>query len=144
MVKKIIEVHDGDIEVEFPEGAVADTVNVTYTAFFLPLHPPTGTFAFAGNSFVLEVTDASSGEEVTTFAEPLIVTIDYTDGDLNGQDENTLELMYWNGSAWVSDGITIVERDTINNRLVIQIEHLTEFALFAQYRLYLPLILRDG
>jgi uncharacterized repeat protein (TIGR01451 family) len=82
---------------------------------------------------VLEVADVSSGEEITTFVKPLTVTIEYTDGDLNGQDEDTLELMYWNGDAWVTDGITIVERDTVDNRLVGAIEHLTEFALFGQY-----------
>jgi len=135
---------DGDIEVEFPPDAVTETMVVTYTAVYSPSAPPTGTFAFAGNAFVLEAAYVSSGQEVTTFGQPVTITINYTDGDLNGQDENTLELMYWNGSAWVSDGITIVEHDTTNNRLVIQIEHLTEFALFAQYRLYLPLILRDG
>ena len=135
---------DGDIEVEFPPDAVTDTVIVTYTSFYLPPHPPTGTFAFAGNGFVLEAAYVSSGQEVTTFGQPVTITINYTDGDLNGQDENTLELMYWNGSAWVSDGITIVEHDTTNNRLVIQIEHLTEFALFGQYRIHLPVILRNA
>ena len=135
---------DGDIEAEFPPDAVTDTVIVTYTSFYLPPHPPTGTFAFAGNGFVLEVTDVSSGEEITMFAEPLTLTIDYTDGDLGGVDENTLELRYWDGSAWVTDGITIVERDMANNRLVVQIEHLTEFALFGQYRIHLPVILRNA
>jgi len=124
---------DGDIEVKFPEDAVSDTVIVTYTTFFLPPHPPSGTFAFAGNGFILEVADVSSGEEITTFFKPLTVTIEYTDGDLNGQDEDTLELMYWNGDAWVTDGITIVEQDTVDNRLVALIEHLTAFGLFGQY-----------
>lgn len=135
---------DTDTVVEFPEGAVTDTVVVTYTSFFLPPNPPTGTFAFAGTGFVLEVTDLSTGEEITTFVEPLTVTINYTEGDVELMDENELEFLYWNGSAWVDDGITIVERDTVNNRLVARIEHLTEFALFGhQYRSYLPLILRS-
>jgi oligopeptide transport system substrate-binding protein len=133
---------DGDIEVTFPDGAVTGTALVTYTSFYLPPYPPPGTLAFAGNGFVLDVTDLTSGQPITTFAKPLTVTIKYTDGDLNGQDEETLEFLYWNGSAWVDDGITIVERDTLNNRLVVQIEHLTEFALFGRYRLFLPLILR--
>lgn len=135
---------DRDTTVEFPEGAVMDTVLVTYTSFFLPPYPPAGTFAFAGTGFVLEVTDLSSGEEITTFVEPLTVTINYTEGDVEMMDEGGLELLYWNGSAWVDDGVTIVERDTTNNQLVARIEHLTEFALFGhQYRAYLPLILRS-
>jgi len=134
---------DGDVEVEFPEDAVSDTVIVTYTAFYEPPHPPTGTFSFAGNAFILEVTEIGSGDEITTFVEPLTITIDYTDGDLNGQDENALELMYWNGSEWSTDGIAIVEHDKVNNRLVITIDHVTEFALFSKYGVYLPLVLRD-
>jgi len=134
---------DRDTVVEFPEGAVTDTVVVTYTSFFLPPNPPTGTFAFAGTGFVLEVTDLSTGEEITTFVEPLTVTINYTESEVDLMDENELEFLYWNGSAWVNDGITIVERDTVNNRLVARIEHLTEFALFGQYRSYLPLIMRS-
>jgi oligopeptide transport system substrate-binding protein len=134
---------DGDTAVDFPDEAVSDTINVTYTQFYLPPHPPTSTFGFAGNGFKLEAVDVSSGEEITTFAEPLTVVINYTDGDLNGQDEDTLELTYWDGSAWSTEGITIVDRDTVNNRFVAEIEHLTDFALFGKYRIYLPLTLRN-
>ena len=133
---------DGDVSVEFPDGAVSDTIAVTYTSFYVPPHPPTSTFAFASIAFVLEVADLSSGEQITTFAQPLTLTIDYTDGDLGGIDENTLELRYWDGSGWVTDGITIVEWDTVNNRLVVTIDHLTEFALLGKYHLYLTLVLR--
>jgi len=135
---------DGDVEIEFPEGAVPDTVAVTYTAFYASPHPPTGTFSFAGNAFILEVTEIASGNPITTFAKPLTITIYYTDGDLNGIDEDTLELMYWNGSAWVTDGITIVEHDKVNNRIVVTIAHLTQFALFGKPRyVYLPLVMRN-
>jgi oligopeptide transport system substrate-binding protein len=135
---------DGDIEVEFPPQAIEEAALVTYTAFFLPPYPPTGTFSFAGNGFVLDVTDLDTGEPITTFAKPLTVTIDYTEGELDLADEDTLELMYWDGSLWSTDGITIVERDKVNDRLVIQIGHLTEFALFGQrHYVYLPLILRN-
>jgi oligopeptide transport system substrate-binding protein len=134
---------DGDILVEFPDGAVSDTIAVTYTAFHVPPHPPTSTFAFACNAFMLEVVQVSSGEQITTFAEPLTLTIQYTDGDLGGVDENTLELRYWDGSAWVTDGITIVERDTVNNTIVVRIEHLTEFAMLGRRRVYLPLVVRN-
>ncbi len=135
---------DGDTEVEFPPQAIEEAALVTYTAFFLPPYPPTGTFSFAGNGFVLDVTDLDSGEAITTFAQPLTVTIDYTEGELDLADEDTLELMYWDGSLWSTEGITIVERDKVNDRLVIQIGHLTEFALFGQrHYVYLPLILRN-
>jgi hypothetical protein len=88
------------------------------------------------------MTDLDSGEPITTFVEPVTITIYYTEGDLNGQDEGSLTLLYWNGSAWVDDGITVIERNTAFNYIVIQIEHLTEFALFGERRIYLPLVLR--
>jgi len=134
---------DGDVSVEFPPGAVAGTAVATFTSFYVSPHPPTGTFSFAGSAFVLEVTNIGSGDPITEFVQPLTVTIYYNDGDLNGMDENSLELLYWNGSAWVSDGITIVERNTIQNYVVIQIEHLTEFALFGERRIFLPLVMRS-
>jgi len=132
---------DGDVTVEFPEGAVSDQVVVTYTSFYVPPHPPTSTFSFAGSAFQLEVADVGTGEQITTFAEALTLTINYTEGDLGGIGEGTLELRYWDGSAWVTDGITIIERDTVNNRLVVRIEHLTVFALLGKHRVYLPLII---
>jgi ABC-type transport system substrate-binding protein len=133
---------DGDVEVEFPPGAVPGTAIVTYTSFYVSPHPPTGTFSFAGNAFQLEVTDLGSGDSITEFVVPLTITIHYNDGDLNGIDESSLELMYWNGSAWVTDGITIVQHDMVNNILIIQIDHLTELALFGIRRVYLPMIMR--
>ena len=134
---------DGDVDVEFPPGAVPGTAIVTFTSFYVSPHPPTGTFSFAGNAFQLEVTDLGSGDSITQFTEPLTITIYYNDGDLNGIDEGTLELMYWNGSEWVTDGITVVLHDTVNNILIIQIDHLTELALFGVRRVYLPAIMRN-
>ena len=134
---------DGDISVEFPDGAVTEPVVVTYTALYLPSSPPPAMFAFTGNAFTLEAAYVSSSQEVTAFEKPVTITINYTEGDLNGKDENTLELQYWDGSGWVTDGISIVDRDTINNHLVVTIEHLAEFALFGQHRLYLPLVAKN-
>jgi oligopeptide transport system substrate-binding protein len=135
---------DGDVSVDFPPDTVSDTAAVTYTTFQLPPSPPTGTFSFAGNGFDMEMTDLTSGAPITTFVKPVTVTINYTEGDLAGRDESTLKVWYWNGSAWVDDGITTVERDLVNNRLVLQIEHLTKFGLFGQRRIMLPLVLKQG
>ena len=135
---------DGDICVEFPTGAVTETVVATYTAIYSPSAPAPTTFAFAGNAFTLEATYVSNGQQVTGFAQPLTITINYTDGDLKGQDETTMELRYWNGSEWSTDGIAIVEHDMANNRLVATVEHLTEFALVGYWRVHLPLISRQS
>jgi hypothetical protein len=73
------------------------------------------------------------------------LTITYTDADLAGMQEDTLALRYWDGAAWSTEGITIVERDTAHNRLVATLTHLSQFRLFArgEHALYLPLMLRS-
>ncbi|MEZ4730410.1 MAG: hypothetical protein R3E79_25060 [Caldilineaceae bacterium] len=51
--------------------------------------------------------------------------IDYTDNDVAGIDENTLTLFFYDETAgiWSDQGITVVARDTTNNRLTVQIAH---------------------
>lgn len=133
---------DGDIRIEFPVDALTETTAMTYSETFSPSNPASSAFAFAGKSFVLEATAVSNGETVTNFNNPVTITLRYSDENLNGQDENTLVLEFWNGNAWDSSGIGILERDLINNRIVVTIDHLTEFALFGQSRVYLPVIIK--
>jgi hypothetical protein len=136
---------DTDVDVDFPSGAVSETVAVTYTAVYSPEQAPPGSFQFAGNAFTLEAVELSSSTPITTFSEPLTVTIRYTEGDLDGLAEELVEFLYWDGVAWVDDGITIIQRDMTNNVIVAQIEHLTEFALFSDHhRIYMPLVLRSS
>ena len=79
------------------------------------------------------------------FLVPVTVTMQYNDSDVAGLDERTLEFLYWNGTEWSSDGITVIERDTINNRITVSVTHLTEFALFARpIHVYLPIVQRNS
>lgn len=70
------------------------------------------------------------------------LTISYTDADVNGIDENTLKIFWWNGSIWKPlDPIGIdytlesgpkvlgITRDIVNNKLTVQLNHLSIFAL---------------
>ncbi len=81
------------------------------------------------------------------FSQPVTITIHYSEGDVAGLDENSLTLRYWNGSAWASDGISVVERNTAQNYVVFTVTHLSEFALFGseseKYKVYLPLVIRQ-
>jgi len=80
------------------------------------------------------------------FERPITLTIAYSDEDVVDipRGEESLELRYWTGSEWSDDGITIVQRDTVNNRLVVSIAHLTEFALFGKdtYFYYMPIVFK--
>ena len=132
------------ITVEVPPGAVAETTQLAFTSVPTVTGSPLG-FVFAGHAFRLEAYRKGVLHSDLTFEEPITVTIHYTGSDVAGLDENTLELRYWDGDEWSADGITVVERDTVNKRLVTRIEHLSEFALFAQeqqpQKVYLPLVL---
>ena len=133
---------DGDIRIEFPADALTETAIVTYSETIVPSNPATTAFAFAGKSFVLEATAVADGAAITNFVNPVTITLRYSDENLAGLDENTLVLEFWNGSVWDSSGIVILERDPLKNRIVVTIDHMTEFALFGQHRVYLPVIIK--
>ena len=78
---------------------------------------------------------AYQGEVALThfqFAQPVTLVLVYTDVQIQGLDERQLAFYFLDeeSGTWRTDGITIVERDIDNNRLVVQITHLTSFALF--------------
>ena len=61
-------------------------------------------------------------------------------GDVAGIDETSLTLFFYDetNGVWSDQGIIVVARDPANNRLTVQISHLTEFAMGVSKRLYLP------
>ena len=107
-------------------------------------NPPQG-FKFAGVAFALEI--YLDGVLVTSpyaLANPITLTIEYSDADVAdiGTGDNELMLYFWGGSEWLTDGISLVERDTANNQLVVEISHLTQFALYGKdmTTVYLPML----
>ena len=118
------------------------------TLVFRPLtsaHPAPNGWLFAGHVFALEAYLGTVLQTGVTFSPSITLTLAYTDSDIDGIDEDTLDLRYRDGSAWASDGISVAARDTAHNRLTFTIAHLTEFALFGQsqgFTVYLPLVLK--
>ena len=78
------------------------------------------------------------------FDEPFTITLRYRDGDIAGLSESTLALLYWDGSAWSSDGIVLVWRNLSGNQVAFTVDHLSDFALVAEesYTVYVPLVLK--
>ena len=112
-----------------------------------PSNPYSG-YAFAGHTFRVDAYRDGQALSNLDFQTPVSVTIHYSDADVQGLNEDSLTLRYWDGSMWSSSGITVIERDMANNRFVATITHLSEFALFAQTQsvgstIYLPAILRQ-
>jgi len=129
-------------EVQVPPGAVDEEITLVYTVVETPTVP--ADFAFAGHAFTLEAYQDGELLPDYEFGEPVTITIEYSDADVQGLLEETLDLRYWTGAGWSTDGITLVERDVDGNRVVFLVSHLSQFALIAveQPTVYLPLILR--
>lgn len=133
----------GPTTVSIPAGAVTDTTTLVL-AEQTAVTPGPG-FAFAGHAFTLDAYQAGDVIDGFTFAQPVTVSVGYSDADLNGLDEQSLRLTTWNGSAWVDAATTCSPastylRDTVNNRLSVAICHLSDYALFGQHRVWLPLL----
>ena len=128
--------------VQIPAGAVANETTLIYTPV-LSVTPPTS-LLFADQAFDLNAYQEGGLVSGFTFSTPITVTLFYDDVDVTNLFEFGLGLYYWDGSAWSQEGITIISRDTANNRLTVTINHLSEFALFGEigHEVYLPTIIR--
>lgn len=130
------------VSIDVPAGAV-DQSTTFYLTPQAAIDQSHTTLSFAGHIFDLYAEQNGSVVSNFTFLTPVTLTITYADEDVAGIGENTLQLLYWNGSAWSADGITFVSRDTANNSLTVTIDHLTEFAMFGEsYQVYLPAIVK--
>lgn len=121
------------ITIAVPAGAVTDTVTLAYTDLpNAPADPPAG-FQFGNKVFDLDA--LRNGTEIDNFAfqQPVVITLDYSDADVAGLDEANLVIYYYDEStgAWRTEGINVIERDTVNNRIRFTITHLTIFGIFA-------------
>ena len=143
-----------------PFGAVDQMTSLLFRTLSAPslsgssLSGPSGAdgiLQFAGKAFVLSAYQNDQRVENFTFTKPISLTIEYTDSDVVGLDENQLDVYYYDvaNQQWRRDGIVIVERDLAQNRIIVTLAHLTEFGLWGpqetppaeqQERLYLPLI----
>lgn len=130
--------------VEIAAGAVSQTRTITIA------YMPVGSFSTVfgtrtGRSFGLSAFLGDTPLVGVTFSPLVTVTVHYTDADVVGLDENELMLRTWNGTSWVSDGITVVERRPEANQAVFSIAHLSEFAVFgsSERRVYLPIVFRS-
>jgi len=152
----------GRVVLTAPVGAVTQPVTLVFTeALKAPAAPIS--LHFVNLAFQLVAYQGGLALAHFQFAQPVTLALEYTDLQVAGLDELKLTFYYFDEAVgqWRSDGITIIERDTVNNRLIVQIAHLTTFALFGSTltdvptltptptptpgpALYLPLIQRTG
>jgi len=67
---------------------------------------------------------------VSSFLEPITVTMAYTDAQVSGYDESSLWMYRWDGSAWSAlDSCTV---DTAANTVTCTTTHFSTFGLFGE------------
>ncbi|MBK7895414.1 MAG: tandem-95 repeat protein [Anaerolineaceae bacterium] len=137
-----------DVTLDIPANVVSGDEQVTFVLRPIDLtgEPPQG-FKFAGLAFALEIyVDGVLVSSPFALDNPITLTIEYSDADVAhiGKGDDELMLTFWDGTEWLPDGITLVERDTVNNQLVVELGHLTDFALFGKdmMTVYLPMIVK--
>jgi len=136
---------DGSFSATFPAGAVAQTVNVTYTARLTPGQPLPAGLALL-RDFTLEAR-TGAGAALSSFAQPYTLDLGYTDAEVAARRlaEPSLRVLRWNGSSWVDvlpcAGCAV---DTTGNHVALALSDVGEFAVVgAQLRtVFLPVMLR--
>ena len=121
------------INIVFPAGVVDEEITIIFNSLPAPSSAPNG-FSFAGIAFTLDAYRNNILLGDFNFRNQGIqVTLTYTDAAIAGLDEDDLMLYYFDEATgtWKTDGITLVSHDKANNRIVFNLTHLTEFALFA-------------
>ncbi len=147
------------VEVQVPAGIYTGTLgdkDVFYLAYTKVVTPtgdvtqPPGDFSFA--DMVFDLSAYVNGIELGSydFPSPLAIVVNYDPALLGNLSPYLLTPFYWNGAAWVHDGMSITYIDPANHEISILVWHLTEFGLFAKPPLntpnyiYLPTVARDS
>ena len=139
---------DGRTSITVPTNALINYAIFTFTPLPDPSYSP-GALGDAHNSFQLTA-EGLDGEPVTTFIQPLNVTINYSDTDVLSMVEASLALFYYDtgGLTW-QDAVTTCypgayTRDPLANTISLPLCHLSDFSVLGlpiRY-IYLPLITR--
>jgi len=132
--------------VQVPPGAVSETITLVYTPIPSPTQSISPELRFSGHAFNLEAYLGGELELGFVFSRPITITIHYSDDDVQGIDEASLTLDYWNGSVWEDAACGLYDRNPDENWLSVPVCHLSEFALLGEkeHRVYLPLTMRQS
>ncbi|KAA3659522.1 MAG: tandem-95 repeat protein [Chloroflexi bacterium] len=146
-VQNISTSDDLSITIQIPQSVTTDTQfalvydQVDPTQRALPGYDPVGQgFSLAAFD------DGRLLDDVEVWKRPLTLTLAY-DNNLTvaaaGPGEDSLALYYWNGSEWSQDGIQMLARDTVNNRLQIAVNHAGIYRFFKVGKVYMPTIMNQ-
>jgi len=138
---------DEKITAVFPPGIVDGDTLIKLVTRSLPPHP-VAPLAFTGTGFNLSAYGPSS-IPVSEFLGEFTLEVSYGDlSDTSAGRVETLNLYWWDGETW--QGLLPCEgcyHDVEEQRFVVILDHLTEFAVLAgeqpdSFLLYLPIIMK--
>jgi peptide/nickel transport system substrate-binding protein len=135
--------------VAVPSAAVAEAVTLRLVVAD-NVQVPAGLGA-SGHAFDLTALQGGVPLAHLAFAQPVALTVSYSDADVARLREKTLRIYTWDGAVWVDAATTCTPAlpyvvDEAANQISVQICHLSPYALFGVKlpTLYLPLIVRAG
>ena len=128
--------------IDIPGGAITDAILLTYNP--LSADNISSNFTIAGRVFDLDAyQDGTFLSEGVQFNSPVTITMVYSDSDVVGLVESSLELLVWDDSAknWVEAACGDTVRNIEENWLAVPICHLSRFALTGDNSLFLPILI---
>ena len=136
---------NGTIQVTVPASAVITTTQISMTVIATPTQS-LGTGRKVLRSFLLNAVASDSHVIVSDFAQPVSIVVNYTDAELSelAISESILTIGFWDGTSWINLlPCTGCMLDEANNRIVVTVNHFTEFAVFSEPKnVFLPLVRR--
>jgi hypothetical protein len=132
---------------DVPAGAVTDVTTIVFTPVNA-ISLPQG-LSFGGHAFDLDAYRGGALIPGFTFQKVVTVTVEYSDADVAGLNEETLVLYRWTGSAWEEIGARPPETYTLDiesNRLTAYLRSFSRFSTMGVgkgYGIFLPLVLRN-
>jgi hypothetical protein len=131
------------ITITLPGGG-SNTLSLLYNEQPTPGGAVPQGYVSAGLSFNLDAYLNQQLQAGYVFSRPITITLTYSDSDVAGlpQGEDSLELRRWDGSRWVSAGITVTNRAPASNQLTVIVDRAGEYALLGgdMTFTYLPLV----
>jgi len=123
----------GGVRLVIPAGAVEEetlfVVTLVDVDSLVLLPEKSGLFVI--NGFAYQITATRNGQPVTTFPEPLVFSVTYTDEQIVGFDEASLALYTFRDGSWVEVESKV---DLAGNVVTSYIDHLSLFALLGRQK----------
>ena len=141
---------DSPTTLDVPAGAVTGTTTILYA----PKAPqavtgiPSG-LALGNHAFDMDAYRGGALLPGFTFQKMVTLTVEYSDADVSGLDEETLALYRWAGSGWEEIGTRPPETYTLdveNNLLTAYLRSFSRFSTMGVrggHPIFLPLVLRN-